>query len=402
MTRWLSIVGLGLSGRDGLTSQALAALDSAEIVFGSPRQLDLAEIPESRRRTWPSVFSEGLEQVANERGRQVAVLATGDPMHFGAGASLMRHVGADEVTVYPQPSAFSLAAARLGWPLRDCACLSAHGRPLSAILPYVQPGARMLILSENTVTPVRIAAMLDARGFGPSRVTVLERLGGSDERIVEFAADETLDAHFDAFAVIAVDCALKPGADLLPAIPGLPDEAFIHDGQLTKREVRAVTLAALAPYPGALLWDIGAGCGSVAIEWLRACPQARAVAFEKSTGRLQRIAENADRLGTPALDVVAGDLPGTLEGRAAPDAIFHGGAISSEKVFEAAWTALRPGGRFVSNAVTLEGEAALVDRHGWLGGELVRIEVSHAEKIGPWRGMRPKMAVMQWRAEKPA
>ncbi len=397
---WLSVIGIGLSGAEGLSAKARGALASAKTVFGSKRQLELAGVPADRSSVWPTTFAKGLDAVLETRGVPTAVLATNDPMHFGVGASLLKRLDAGEAVVHPQPSAFSLAAARLGWPLVDIHCLSAHGRPLSTVLSHVQPGARLLILSETDQTPRQLANLLQAQGFGGSRLVVLEQIDGPDERIVDMHVDTMSTVAFDPFAVIAVECVAATDTALLPALPGLPDDAFVHDGQLTKREVRAVTIAALAPHPGAVLWDVGAGCGSVAIEWLRAVPQAEAIAFERDAARLDMIHQNTERLGTPRLQVVSGEVPATLADRPAPDAVFHGGAVADPAVFEACWSALKPGGRVVANAVTLEGEAALIERHERFGGDLVRMDISHVTDVGGFRGMRPRMAVMQWRARK--
>jgi precorrin-6Y C5,15-methyltransferase (decarboxylating) len=226
-------------------------------------------------------------------------------------------------------------------------------------------------------------------------------MGGRRENQVHFRADEFAERSFSDLNTLAIWCRPEPGAALLPRIPGLPDDAFVHDGQLTKREVRATTLAALAPYPDALLWDVGAGCGSVAIEWMRAARGARATAFEQDAERLRMIAENADRLGTPRLKVVAGAAPAILGGQDAPDAVFIGGGMAIPGVFETSWAALKSQGRLVANVVTLEGELHLVDLQEKHGGELVRLDVSYLTRIGTLRALRPRMAVLQWRAVKP-
>lgn len=401
MKSWLTIIGMGLDGAAGLGPAAREALQAAEIVAGSTRLLDAAGIDDERRYVWPTPFAEGLAHVAGQRGRRVAVVATGDPMHFGVGASLTQLIPAEEITVLPAPSAFSLAAARLGWALQDVTCLSLHGRPLETLHAALQPGARLLVLTSGGAAPSEIMSLLLQAGFGPSRVSVLENLGGADEA----RHDLIVEGHsFDSYAdlnTLAIDCIAEADVQYLPPLPGLPDGAFLHDGQLTKREVRAATLAALVPTPRQRLWDVGAGCGSVAIEWLRAAPLSEAVAFERNGERLAMIEQNALRLGVPQLPVVAGEVPEIFAGQAAPDAVFLGGAVSDDDVFAACWQALKSGGRQVANAVTLEGEAALARRHREFGGELLRMDVSRVVGVGRFRGMQPGMAVMQWRAVKP-
>lgn len=401
MSRWLSILGTGEDGVDGLAPAARVLLNSADIIVGPPRALAGREFGAAEVHRWSSPLSEMVERIAGWRGQRVVILATGDPMHYGIGATMARHVAFDEMTVIPAPSAFSLAAARLGWALHEAETVSLHGRPSALIEPLIAPGARILALTSGAVTVREVTERLIARGFADSRLTVLEHMGGDAERIVEATAAELGQTDVAAFNTLAIACVAGPSATIRPRVPGLPNEAFRHDGQLTKREVRAVTLAALAPAPGALLWDVGAGCGSVAIEWMRAAPGARAIAFERDPERLAIIADNAMALGVPSLEVVAGEALATLDGMPAPDAVFVGGAVADERVMARAWDALPSGGRIVANAVTLDGEAALFSRHREAGGELVRIAVSHVDVIGGIRAMRPRMAVTQWRAVKP-
>lgn len=401
MTPWLTVIGVGLDGLDGLGQRARDAIQAAELVAGSSRLLDAVGIQADKRYVWPSPFSEGLAHIAAQRGTQVVVLATGDPMHYGVGASLADRISINEMTVMPAPSAFSLAAARLGWGLQDVQCLSLHGRPLETLFAVLQPGARLLLLTSDGEAPSQIMSLLLQAGYGESQVSILENLGADNEARHDLRAEEHSFDNFAALNVMAITCAADEDVQHLPLVPGLPDGAFVHDGQMTKREVRAMTLSALTPTPGQRLWDVGAGCGSVAIEWLRAAPRASAVAFERDDERIGMIQQNALRLGVPHLSVVEGPLPDSLTGQAAPDAIFHGGALANPHVFETCWAALRSGGRMVANAVTLEGEAALTDRHKTHGGELVRIDISRAIAVGRFRGMQPGMAVTQWRAVKP-
>ncbi len=401
MNKWLTLLGVGEDGAVGLSTAAQALLAEAEIVVGAPRHLDsLANDCRAERQAWASPLSASIERILGWRGRPVVVLATGDPMHFGIGATLAKRIAREEMQVLPAPSAFSLAAARLGWVLQDVECLSLHGRPAALVQPLIRPGARILALTGGAATVHEVAAILVARGFGDSRLTVLEQMGGAAERVTAFAAKDSDQHDFADFHTLALDCVAGPAACVLARVPGLPDEAFQHDGQMTKREVRAVTLSSLAPLPGELLWDVGAGCGSVAIEWMRAARGAAAIAFERHPQRLAMIAANATALGTPGLEIVAGGAPAVLAGQRPPDAIFLGGAVSDPEVVEACWEALPAGGRLVANAVTLEGQAAVIAHQERLGGEILRLEVSLAAQVGRLRALRPRMAVTQWRAFK--
>lgn len=398
---WLSVVGIGEDGLPGLAPAARALVDAAEVLVGGDRHLAMVPPDARERLVWPSPLSALIGAIAERRGRRVCVLATGDPMHFGVGVTLARRFGRDEMTIVPGVSAFSLAAARLGWPLAEVACLTLHGRPLELVLPALQPGRRILALSHDGGTPAAVAALLCRHGWGPSRLVALAHMGGPAEaRIEATAARWTANAVPD-FNTLAVDLEATAEARPLPLVPGLPDDAFRHDGKLTKRAVRAATLAMLAPGPGQVLWDVGAGCGSVAIEWLRAAAGGRAVAIEPVAGRRAMIADNALALGTPQVEVVDGRAPAILDGLPAPDAVFVGGGITTAGAIEACWQALRPGGRLVANVVTLEGEAEALAWHRRLGGELSRLAVSRAEPVGPFEGWKHQMTVTQFAATKP-
>ncbi len=396
MTPWLSIVGLGEDGLEGLSPAARALVESAELLVGGERHLAMVPEDGRERLAWSRPFGHRVEEIAGRRGQRICVLASGDPMSYGIGATLARRVPAREMTVVPAASAFSLAAARLGWSLAEVETLTLHGRPLELLHPYVQPAAKLLVLSEDGGTPARVARLLCERGYGASRLVVLEHMGGAREQVSESTAADWTGRETADLNPSAVDCIAGPEAALLPRTPGLPDNAFRHDGQLTKREVRAATLTALAPVPGQRLWDVGAGCGSVAIEWMRAAPRAPAIAVERHRDRLALLAANAAALGTPTLEIVAGEAPEALAGLAPPHAVFLGGGATREGLFEACWQALGPGGRLVANAVTLEGEQALVSWRGQVGGALTRIAVSRAEPIGGRTGWRPLMAVTQF------
>ncbi|RUT28782.1 precorrin-6y C5,15-methyltransferase (decarboxylating) subunit CbiE [Arsenicitalea aurantiaca] len=402
MTAWLTIIGMGEGGSDTLPEATRRRIDAAPVLIGSRRFLSALPQPEGQERiAWSGPYGQMLGVLDARRGMPTVLLATGDPFWFGIGASLSARYGSEEFETLPAPSAYQLAASRLVWPLQNVTTLSLHGRPVEALHPHVLPGNRILALTADAATAGAVACLLLARGYGQSLMIALEAIGGPGERREAMRATEWDKAEIGDFYVLAIDCVADADAPLLPPIPGLPDGAFISDGQLTKREVRAATLARLAPYPGALLWDLGAGCGSIGIEWMRAAPGTRAIAFERETERLSMIARNAAALGVPALTIVPGDLPETLAGQDRPDAVFVGGGVGNPTLFERAWDALRPGGRLVANAVTLEGELELSRRQAELGGDLVRIDVSVLDRVGPHRVMRPRMAVTQFSTRKP-
>jgi precorrin-6Y C5,15-methyltransferase (decarboxylating) len=394
MSAWLHIVGIGEDGLDGLVPAARAVVQSAEVIIGGDRHHQLAGFVSAKRLKWPSPFDALIAQLQALRGKRVVVLATGDPLWFSVGARIGRSIDPSEITYYPQISAFQLASARMGWSMADVETLTVHGRPVEQMIAFIQPDQRLLILTTGDQTPEQIAKFLADRGFGASKMTVLAAMGGENElRFDGIAA--TWDHVVPAFNTLAVDCIAAPDAALSPRVPGLPDELFEHDGTMTKRETRAVTIAKLMPMRGALLWDIGTGCGSVAVEWMRAARYAQAIGIEPRADRRAMAAQNALALGTPKLELVAGTAPEMLEGLVSPDAIFVGGGLT-DGVFDAAWAALKPLGRFVSNAVTLESEAILMELHKKYGGELVRLAVTRAEPVGPYRGWRPFMPVTQW------
>jgi len=398
---WLTVIGMGEDGLASFNAEALGALKAAALVVGSKRLLALAPGLGGERMEWPSPFDPLIDELSKRRGEKVVVLATGDPLNYGVARRILAHIPVAEVRIMPNVSALSLAAARMGWSLPDCDTFTVHGRSPASVEPFIQPGARLIVLTDGDESVRDVARRLVCRGFGESPMTALEAMGGAKERRVDFTAHQVPDAAFGDLLTLAIECRPAADAQVLARIPGLPDEAFEHDGQITKREVRAATLAALSPAPDQLLWDVGAGSGSIAIEWMRAVRGARAIAFERHAGRLEAIARNADRLGTPRLEIVAGQVPETLAGRPAPDAVFLGGAVGDETVFEAAWAALKPRGRLVANAVTLDGEAALIALQARHGGELVRMSIEELDTIGEHRAMRPRMAVLQWQVVKP-
>jgi precorrin-6B C5,15-methyltransferase / cobalt-precorrin-6B C5,C15-methyltransferase len=403
----VTVAGLGAEGWQGLPTASRDAIGQAAVIVGAPRQLALlpAEVP-GRRVPLPSPLLPGLRALIDEHagtrsvGAGLVVLASGDPMFYGIGVTLVRLLGAERVRVLPHPSSVSLAAARLGWALDDTDVVSLVGRPPELLHPLLQPGRRVLVLTAEPSGAADVRAVLDARGFGASPVTLLADLGGPDEQVAVVGAGAG-DPH-SRLAIVAVECRLDPAAAPLPRVPGLPDDAFEHDGQLTKRELRACALAALAPVPGQLLWDVGAGSGSVGIEWMRVHPASRAIAVEPRADRRERITRNAAALGVPGLTVVAGEAPRALAGLPAPDAVFIGGGVTAPGVVGACLDALGPGGRLVANAVTIEGQAVLAEWRQRLGGSLTRIGVEHAGGLGSFTAWRPALAVVQWSVRKAA
>ena len=401
MNNWLTIVGMGEDGWEGLSNRARLAIKSTDVIVGAARLLALLPKTNAEIHEWPQPFSAVIEQIKPLAGRNTVILATGDPMNFGVVRKLLEFIPFEEMSIIPQVSAFSLAASRLGWSLPDCDCFTIHGRPAANVETFIQPNARLLVLTEDETSIAETCRRLIARGFGESNVTVLENMGGEKERITSFAANANPALDWSPLNVLAIQCIAGAEAKIFSRVAGLPDEAFVHDGQLTKREVRAATLAALAPAPDQLLWDIGAGCGSVSIEWMRSTRGCEAFAIEHNDDRLKMIATNADQLGTPRLKIVTGKAPEALKDLAAPDAVFIGGGVGNDGVFDAAWTNLKSGGRMVCNVVTIEGEMHLYDLQEKHGGELVRMDVSTLTHVGPYRMMKPRMSVVQWRVTKP-
>jgi precorrin-6Y C5,15-methyltransferase (decarboxylating) len=346
-------------------------------------------------------MSEAFSEIKRHRGRSVVVLASGDPFHFGVGKQLAAFVPAEEFVCLPQPSAFNLAAGRMGWSLQDVALVTLHGRALQGVVRHLQPGARILALSWDSETPAKLAELLTTHRMGQSRITVLEAMGGPRERVRPAMASNFDIKEIVSLNTIAIEVIAEPEAAIIALAPGLDDALFEHDGQLTKREIRAVTLSSLAPRHGELLWDVGLGAGSIAIEWLLRHPSLGAIGIEARSDRADRAARNAAALGAPELKIVQGRAPEALEGLARPDAVFVGGGMIDDGVFEAVWAALKPRGRLVANAVSLETEARLAGYFHRFGGDLVRLQVAKADRVGTMFGWRPAMPVTQWRVTKP-
>ena len=394
----VTVVGIGADGWNGLSPAAQRAIEGADVLRGSARQLSLvpADIV-AERLPWPSPMCSAVRDLPTAHpGRRVVVLASGDPMFSGIGTSLVGLLGPAAVEVVPHPSSVTLACARLGWAVERTTVVSVVGRPIELLAPHVTPGRRLLVLGSDTTTPAEVADRLTHWGYGASGLTALAQLGGPGERRFEGRAGSWPHAQTDPLVLTAVEVVPDPGTVPLPTIPGLPDEAYANDGQLTKRDVRAVTLARLAPLPGRLLWDVGAGAGSIGIEWMRVHPSCRAVAIESRPDRAQRIRQNAARLGVPDLQVVEGSAPEALVGLPQPDAAFVGGGATTPLLLDTVWAALAPGGRLVVNAVTMESEAVLADRYARCGGSLTRLSVAQAEPVGGFTSFKPALPVTIW------
>ncbi len=399
--RWLSIVGIGEDGLDGLSPAARTLIEQASLVVGGRRHLALLAGGLNRETLiWPSPPADAFPEIRARRGTAVCVVATGDPFCYGIGSLLAGEVPPGEMICLPAASSFSLAACRLGWAEQNCARISLHGRALELIIPLLRSRARVFALSWDGTTPSRVAALLTRRGVGGARITVCEAMGGPRERLRTATADAfDLDA-IDPLNLIALDLADVPPGLGNPLTPGLPDALFEHDGQLTKQDIRALTLAALAPRPGEMLWDIGAGSGSVGIEWMLTASSNRACAIERDPVRAGRIARNAASLGVPDLAIVNGTAPAALSDLPEPDAVFLGGGATVPGMIDAAWGPLRHGGRMVANAVTLEAQSVLFEQFRIRGGELKTIQIARADALGRFHGMRPALPVTQWAAVK--
>lgn len=397
----LTVVGIGADGWAGLPARARQVISAADVLVGGERHLAMVPRDDVPKVSWPKPFRDGLPALfAQYRNRRVVVVASGDPMVSGVGRTLVELFGAAAVRIVPAVSSVALARARLGWPADSVAVVSVVGRNVSRVARELSPGRRILVLSSDAHTPAAVADLLVDRGYGPSRLTVLENLDADDERLVDGLAADWSHPPGAPLNIIGIECAAAEGAAVLATVPGLPDDAFEHDGQLTKRDIRATCLARLVPLPGQLLWDVGAGSGSIAIEWMRTHPENRAVAIEADPDRAARITRNAQRLGVPDLCVITGTAPDVLAeaGAAAgtPDAVFLGGGVSAPGLIETCLTWLSPGGRLVAHGVTVETEIALAGVYRERGGELLRLAVERAGPLGGFTGWQPARSVTQW------
>jgi precorrin-6Y C5,15-methyltransferase (decarboxylating) len=397
--RWLTLIGMGEDGRDGLSPAAARLLAQARCIIGGARHLALLGPTEAETLIWPSPFEEGLKAILARRGIELCVLASGDPFLYGVGSVLAKHVSPNEMICLPAPSSLSLAAARLGWALQDCDIVSLHGRPFERVIPHLRQGAKLLVISWDETTPEKLAALLATRRLGRSRITLLEALGGVRERISATRADQFEPHGIDPLNLVAVEIEADADAPMIPLTPGLPDEWFETDGQITKREIRALTLSALAPWPGALLWDIGAGSGSIGIEWMLTHPRNRAIAIEVRADRAERIARNAAALGVPDLTVKIGRAPDILAELPPADAIFIGGG--GQEVIAAGYQLLPSGRKLVVNAVTLETQAFVGTLQAQHGGRLIMIDLAEARPLGGFRSWEKARPIVQFVVQKP-
>lgn len=401
LSPWLTIVGLGEDGLDGLSPAAVSAIAQAGFIVGGRRHLDLIKVDPAISMAWPSPLQNAFPAILARRGEPVVVLASGDPFFYGVGSLLAEIVDPREMAVLPAPSAFALAAARLGWPGQDVVRVSLHGRALERVLPHAQPGARLLALSWDGTTPRKLAVLLAARGLGKSQLTVLEAMGGARERRRSASAEAFDIDDIDPLNLVAIEVEGAANARVIPFTPGLPDDWFEHDGQISKREVRALTVAALRPTRGEVLWDVGAGSGSVAIEWMLSDPSLHAFAIEENATRAARITRNALSFGVPDLQVIESKAPAGLDHLPDPDAIFIGGGSGDPGVVDACLDRLKSGGRLVINAVTVETMAEVFALQARVGGELAQIAISRLDRIGGFHALRPALPVLQWVWVKP-
>jgi precorrin-6Y C5,15-methyltransferase (decarboxylating) len=401
MTGVVTVVGVGADGWSGMPAHARHEVEQAEVLVGGRRHLAVVPDTGAERVPWRAALREQLADLAGRHAdRRLVVLASGDPLLSGVATTAVELLGAERVRVVPAVSSVALARARLGWSAESTDVVSLVGRDPAILRRHLSPGRRVIVLSGDGETPAAVGDLLSQAGYGASRMTVLSDLGGQDEAREERSASAWVGRDAPGLNVVCVECRALAGTPLRPTVPGLPDDAFEHDGQLTKRDLRASALARLAPVAGHLLWDVGAGAGSVAVEWMRTDPRCRAVAVEAQPARAARIGRNAVLLGVPGLHVVTGRAPDALAELPAPDAVFVGGGASRPGVLEACWAALRPGGRLVVHAVTLETEHLL---HAWYrdrGGELTRLVVERAEPLGGFSGWSPARAVVQWAVTK--
>ncbi|WP_342642554.1 precorrin-6y C5,15-methyltransferase (decarboxylating) subunit CbiE [Rhodoligotrophos ferricapiens] len=399
---WLSLIGIGEDGLAGLSGTAGLLIEQAALVVGGPRHLEMVERSgKGRKLAWVSPIAETLPEITRRRGDPVVVLASGDPFFYGIGNLLARSVAPGEMLVIPALSSVSLATARLHWPFEEISIISLCGRPIEGLAPLLQTGRRLLALSADETTPAAVAGYLSQRGFGQSTIHVLERLGGKAERIRQTRADQFNLPDIARLNLLGIELAAGREAIIISVTSGLDDALFAHDGQLTKREIRAVTLSSLAPRAGERLWDIGCGSGSISTEWALSHPANRALAIEENGGRAANAARNVTVLGVSRqVEIIHGHAPEALIDLAEPDAVFIGGGLR-DGVLDAAWSRLKPAGRMVVNGVTLEAEAALIEAYHRFGGDLTRLSVERLDRIGTMHGFRPAMTVLQWRAVKP-
>ena len=395
---WLNIIGIGEDGLDGLRSSTKFILESAEILIGGERHHNLTSELNVERIYWPKPFNLMYEKIKSYRGKKVVILVTGDPLWFSVGVKIGSLFDSTELTYHPHISAFQNAAVRMNWPLEDVETTTVHGRPLERIIPFFQPNQKLLVLTSGSETPKQVAELLTSKGFGNSKLTVLSSMGGEDEQLFSGEA-KNWNESVPSFNTLAIECVSSIKASFQTRLPGLPDHIFQSDGTMTKQEVRAITVAKLKPVGNALLWDVGCGCGTVAIEWMRAAPSSRAIGIDARLDRCELTSINALNLGVPDLRVIQGNVPSALRELDPPNAIFIGGGFTKE-TFDLCWAELKSMGRLVVNAVTLESEALLLNLYKNYGGELTKISINRVESIGNSAVWKPFKPITQWSLEK--
>ncbi|MBH90314.1 MAG: cobalamin biosynthesis bifunctional protein CbiET [Magnetovibrio sp.] len=403
MSAWITVIGMGEDGMQGLSSHCISMIQKAEVIFAGERHHCKVQNTQAEVLDWGKGFNHALKEIEARRGKNIVVLASGDPMNFGVGSVLVRVFGKEAVNVYPAPGSFSLAASRMGWPIPEVDCLTIHGRPIENLIKYFSPGARLLILSHDGSSPEKVANLLNVKGYGKSKISVLEHLGGVKEKRIDGRAVSWNYRCAQALNTLAVECVAEADTVALSRVPGLPDEVFENDGQLTKSEVRAITIAQLRPLPGQVLWDIGAGSGSISIEWLRLGGHRKAIAIERDCKRISIMKLNAANLGTMDLVIIEGDYHCVKDDIPfSPDAIFIGGGASDISLLRSAWKALGPKGRIVINAVSIEAEQSLLALREEIGGQLSCISIKRATPIGTFSALKPMLSVTQFVGIKPS
>jgi len=392
--KWLTVVGIGEDGVPGLGLKALVAVQNATFIFGGERHLAmLGSNISATRQSWTQPLSDSLRKLIELRGQNVVVLASGDPMFYGIGSTLIEHIALDEMDMIPHPSCFSYACARLGWSMQDVVCRSVHARPLEMITRDIVDAAKMLILAHDGNSPANLAKLFIALGFGNSCFYILEHLGGSREKIIRLLATEIGERAFADLSVIAIECH-GDGSEIRQVTNTvLPDNAFEHDGQLTRQDIRAIIMTHLAPKYNEILWDVGAGCGSISIEWLRLGRDSRAIAIEKNAQRCDFIRRNAAALEVDGLQLIEAQAPQSLNSLEAPHAIFIGGGFANPDIGEHCWQNLRPGGRLVATAVTVETEAAFQIFSAKTKARLIRIDMSEVVPLGRYHTWQPSLPI---------
>ena len=399
--KWLSIIGVGEDGFDQLSKPARVLLEQAEVLVSSQRIFDLLGEHDKEQITWGNNFSETVEKIIALKPRKVCILATGDPMFFGIGSTLTRYVNADETEIVPSPSIFSLICAKLMWSQRDAVAVSLHGREINSLLRFLHPGANLVLLSHDEQTPKKVAELLCDSGYAKTKMHVFEHLGGKQETISQTTADEFAVDNISGLNTIALQCNAEQPITPVSRTPGLADHYFSSDGVMTKKHVRALTLSSLAPQPGEILWDVGAGSGTIAIEWLRSVEGSKAYAIEQLPERIDYIRQNANKLGTPELHIIESVAdPQMLENLPAPDAIFIGGGSSNYKLISYCWDRLKPNGRLVINSVSVNAEQNLLKAAKEFGGEINRIAVEHLQSLGQQQAWKPERTISHYYVQK--